>query len=146
MKKYLLCVLLVAALCTIVGCMSVVDPETGETLYNMTPAAAEKIDAVGGTVEAIGPAVTAGVGIINPAAGVIAGIVVTLLSTLYGCYKKWKQPLLATTDKLDKVSMGARIAASIIDEVVKPNKDAWAKAKEALQKGKAKGAINPDEL
>jgi len=128
------------------GCVSTIDPVTGHKSYGLDPKAAQTIDTAAGTVEAVGGPVAVGIGAIHPAAGAIAGVIVGVLTGLAGAWRKWRKPLAEKSELLDKVAAGARAAADVIDEVVKPNLAAWAQARAKLKAAKRAGAIMPDEL
>ena len=147
MKTKVMLMLLVAAVCVVVGCVSVVDPETGETLYGVSPVVADKVETVGEMAESTGPGVTAIVSAINPGAGAIVGLVLGIAGSIFTLAKKWKAPLVATTSVLDKVSAGARASADAIDTILKPavEEKVWEKFKAAMNTARSRGSTNPDE-
>ena len=145
MKKRMVVVIVLLAI-GIVGCVSSVNPETGEKEYAMKESVAKAVDTVGTTAEAVGPAVAAGVSAINPVAGGIVSTVLGIVLSLFGCWTKWKKPLIESTIMLDKVSAGLRAAGDVIEDVVKPNADLWAKAKPILKTAEKNGAINGDKV
>ncbi len=143
-KSVLVALMLVGVL--LVGCVSLVDPETGETLYGVAPAAAGAIDATAEGVETVGPGLAAIIGAINPGAGVIAGVAISALTTLGVLWRKWRTPMVEMSDSYDRLAMGARAAGDVIEEVVKPNAELWDKARPMMRAARAAGATNPDTL
>ena len=137
--------LLLVGMC-VVGCVVATDPETGEKLYAVAPKVDSAITTTGETLDTIGPAVVVGATAINPVAGSIVGLIVGIASSLFGCYKKWRVPLVESQTMLDKMIVGARAAADVIEEVVKPNADIWPGAKKILKKAEVSGAIMPNSL
>jgi len=143
MKKSILLLLLVIA---VAGCTTLIDPATGEKTYAVKESVVTAIDAVGATAAAVGPAVAAGVTAINPVAGGIVGTILGIALTLFQCYKKWKVPLTKSGVRLDKVTAGLRAAGDVIELVVKPNVELWAKAKPVLKTAAANGAVMGDQV
>ena len=146
MKRWILGLLLMATGIVLVGCISMVDPETGETLYGVTPKVADAIDTVAATTEAVAPAVVAGVTAINPVVGGVLGIIVGIFGSVLTLYRKWKQPLVAMGNKYDKLAIGARAAADVIEDIVKPNAELWEKARTPLKAAEKAGATMPDKV
>ena len=131
----------------VAGCVAAgEDPETGQKTYAAAPAVDKIATTTGEAIETAGPVVTAVATAINPAFGGIVGLVLGVAGALYGTYKKWRQPLTQANTLLTKTSAGLRAAGDVIDEVVKPQMDAWSKAKLILKNAEANGAINADKL
>jgi len=148
MMKWLGVVLLLLCLAAAVaGCVAgPVDPETGQKTFAATPAVDKIATTTGEAIQTAGPVVTAVATAINPAFGGIVGLVLGVAGALYGTYKKWRVPLTESNTLLVKTAAGLRAAGDVIEEVVKPQVDAWAKAKPILKNAAANGAINADKL
>ena len=144
MKKYLIGLVLASAL--LVGCVNLVDPETGETLYGISPQVASGIDVGVEGVERGGPGLTAIITALNPGAGVMAGVAIGALTALGAAWKKWRTPLVEAGNKYDKLATGARVAADLIETVIKPNADLWKMAKPQLKAAEKAGATNVDKV
>jgi len=139
--------LLLCLAVAVVGCIKAgVDPETGQTTYVPSPTVDKIATTTGEAIETAGPAVAAVATAINPTAGAIISAVLGGLIALYGTYKKWRQPLTEANTLLVKTAAGLRAAGDVIEEVVKPQLDAWSKAKLILKSAEANGAINADKL
>ena len=146
MKKRMVVLVMALLVIGVVACTTLVDPATGEKTYAVKESVAKGIETVGTTAEAVGPAVAAGVTAINPVAGGIVSTILGIALSLFGCYKKWRVPLTESTIMLDKVSAGLRAAGDVIETVVKPNVELWAKAKPVLKVAEANGAVNGDKI
>jgi len=142
----LMLAVLVVGVAVLAGCQSLIDPETGRKTYALDENAVRVIDTAGDTLETVGPALAAGAAALNPAWGGVLGLIVGIAGSLYATWKKWKKPLAEKSELLDKIAAGARAAADVIDEVVKPNKELWRQAKPSLQAAERNGAVMPDTL
>jgi hypothetical protein len=128
------CIML-AMLVMVAGCVSTIDPATGKKGYAMKPAVAEFIDGVGTTAETAAPLT-----------GGVVGIGLGAIATMFGCYKKWRKPLVEKTLLVDKVTAGLRAAGDVIETVVKSDPKLWEKAKPSLRLAEKNGAIMPDKV
>ena len=146
MKSGMWIMVLVLVLAGTLGCLSLTDPETGETMYGVTPKAAATVDTVAAAVETAGPAVVGGITAFNPVIGGIAGVVLGGLSTLITLWKKWRTPFVRLSGRYERVAMGARAAGDVIEHVVKPTAELWEKSRTELKSAEIAGAIMPDTL
>ena len=130
----------------VVGCMSAVNPDTGEVVYGLQPGVDSAVMATGAALEEVGPTVAETAAIFNPVAGTIGGLIVGALLAIFQSYKKWRQPLMSLTTKYDKVIIGAKAAADVIETVVKPQLELWKQARGIMKSAEYGGAINPDKI
>ncbi|HEG43773.1 MAG TPA: hypothetical protein ENH94_06985 [Phycisphaerales bacterium] len=131
---------------SITGCTMTSDDETGERQYGVKPVVGETIETGGKLLETLGPPVVTGITAVNAVAGGVAGVVLTAVLSLLSCYRKWKVPLVEKSGMLVKVTAGLRAAGDVIENVVKPSKELWDKAKPVLKTAAANGAVNADKL
>jgi len=142
-KKWLLVLVM---LVVVGGCTVATDPDTGQKTYALSEGAVKNIDATTSAIEAIGPPVAAGVSLISPMVGAGLSAVLTLLVTLFGTYKKWKQPLTAATTWQDKVTPGLLASAEGFEIVKDKAPEVWALIKPIFKRTENAGAINPDKV
>jgi len=145
-NRKIMLLVLIAGTFILAGCQSFIDPDTGQRYYVLDEGVVKVIDTAGNTIETVGPALAAGASAINPGWGAIVGLVVGIAGSLCATWKKWKKPLAEKSELLDKIAAGARAAADVIDEVVKPNANLWRKVKPKLKDAQRAGAIMPDKL
>jgi len=108
-----------------------------------------KVESLGAAIKENPELVDAGVGIlgaVNPLAGIIGSAVLTTFVTLFGTYKKWKQPLAEANSNINKLILGLSAAGEVIETSVKPNVELWAVQREKMRKARAAGGIMPDKL
>ena len=130
---------------SMVGCTVTADPVTGQKTYALSEPAAAAIDKTAAATEAIAPAVSAGVGLFSPAAGTAIGALASFLLTLYGTYKKWKEPLMAAADWQSKAITGLKASAEGWEIVKSKAPGTWQQVKPLFKASAEAGGINPDK-
>jgi hypothetical protein len=84
--------------------------------------------------------------LINPVAGIAGAALISTFLSLFGAYKKWKQPLVQSTSTVQKLLNGLYAAGEVIEKVVKPNEEVWETVKGKLKAAEENGAIMPDKM
>jgi len=125
------------------GCRTVDTPDGPR--YRIDPNVDAKIESAITSIEALAPATSNVVALINPALGGLATVASGLLVGLGRSYRTRKQELAEVRSRSKAIEVGALAAADVIDRMVKGRQD-WTEARQILKKAKRRGAIMPDEL
>jgi hypothetical protein len=131
--------MVVSAVClvAVAGCLTSIDPATGQRTYALDP---------NSPAVAIGEMVGTGAGAIAPFLGGTWGLVVGAIAGLAAAWAKIKPSLTQARTKADHYYAATASVVTAIEEFKKSSPDAWLKLETAINEQLTKQGVDPKTI
>ncbi len=133
-RTWILAMVVCVAIVLIVGCVSSVDPATGEELTKLTPKIVSTLDAGADIVEKAVPTATVVASSVWPILTPVFVGIGTLLTTLAGAWKINKPKLVAATSRADKAEAVTVGVINGVESYKAASPETWEKLGDILAK------------
>lgn len=146
LSKILLVVMPVVLMLMIYGCISRIDPTTGQKTYVIDPNWAGLFDSAAGVAAIAGPAAVVVASTFFPGAVPIITLIIGILGGLAGMWAKLKPQVTQAKTLADQTHTILTSAVIAIEEYKKNNPAEWEKLSTELQKLIPKGSTADDVI